>query len=329
VDFSALILKFGAMKVVYGWIVLAVLLLSKSAAAQEPAVFRVIPLGIKGGLAENNLSAYLAAPAGSDSFLALDAGTIYSGVETAIRNGVFSGKPQDVIRRNIKGYFLSHAHLDHVAGLLLNAPDDTAKNIYALPGVTDIVRDNYFNWSNWANFTDEGDLPRLNKYHYVRVKTGEQFRIEHTALEAEVFELSHVAPYRSSAILLKSGPAYLAYLGDTGADSLERSAKLAELWSRLAPLASAKALKALFIEVSYPNEQPDNLLFGHLTPRLLFAELAKLAALTGGKLTSLTVVITHMKPSGNNEAIIRKQLEAANTIGVKLLYPEQGKEMKF
>ena len=37
-----------------------------------------------------------------------------------------------VLKIYIKAYLISHAHLDHVAGLLLNAPDDAPKTIYGL-----------------------------------------------------------------------------------------------------------------------------------------------------------------------------------------------------
>ncbi len=39
--------------------------------------FKVIPLGVKGGLDESNLSAYLVAASDSNQFICLDAGTIY------------------------------------------------------------------------------------------------------------------------------------------------------------------------------------------------------------------------------------------------------------
>jgi len=48
--------------------------------------FKVIPLGVKGGLDESNLSAYLIAPEGSDTYVCLDAGTIYNGVAKAFAN---------------------------------------------------------------------------------------------------------------------------------------------------------------------------------------------------------------------------------------------------
>jgi cAMP phosphodiesterase len=49
------------------------------------------------------------------------------------------------------------------------------------------------------------------------------------------------------------------------------------------------------IEVSFPNEQPDKSLFGHLTPRLLMNEMTELGKLAGVSLQGFNVVVTHLK----------------------------------
>jgi cAMP phosphodiesterase len=41
------------------------------------------------------------------------------------------------------------------------------------------------------------------------------------------------------------------------------------------------------IEVSFPNEQPDKSLFGHLTPRLLMNEMTTLSKLGGRFFTGI------------------------------------------
>lgn len=79
-----------------------------------------------------------------------------------------------------------------------------------------------------------------------------------------------------------------------------------------------------------PNEQPDTSLFGHLTPKLLVEELSVLEKFCGpGQLKNLNVVITHMKPLGNREAVIKNQLTENNTLGVNLIFPKQGKLLSF
>src|SRR5690348_2633668 len=111
------------------------LLVTVSLSAQQNALhtFRVIPLGVEGGINESDLSSYLLAVHGTDNYICLDAGTLHAGLEKAVKNGVFMQQPIDVLRSKVKGYLISHPHLDHVAGLIINSPDDSSKNIYALP----------------------------------------------------------------------------------------------------------------------------------------------------------------------------------------------------
>ena len=97
-----------------------------------------------------------------------------------------------------------------------------------------------------------------------------------------------------------------------------------------AALVQRHALKAIFIEASYPNSQPRTQLFGHLTPELLLQELVALGQLVGPRsLRGLPVVITHLKPTPGNEALIRQQLAAGNALGVQLVFPEQGRALQF
>lgn len=286
--------------------------------------FQVVPLGVKGGSDESNLSSYMLAPFGSNNYICLDAGTIYSGIEKAVKGGLFKSTTNWVIKNNIKGYFISHPHLDHVAGLLMNSPDDTAKNIYGTKFCLDVLKDNYFTWKNWANFTNEGDKPTLNKYRYTYLAPGEEIAIEQTGMYAKAFTLSHSNPYQSTAFLIRSDSNYVLYLGDTGADEIEKSDQLDQLWHIIAPLVKLKKLKGIFIEVSFPDVQPVKQLFGHLTPSLLMKEMNKLSLLTGKEvLRNFEIVITHIKPAGNHEAAIIKQLNAANNLKLHLVFPQQ------
>src|SRR6266700_1124593 len=219
-------------------------------------VFTVIPLGVKGGIDESNLSAYMLAPTGSEDYICLDAGTLHYGIQKAVNAGLFHAGVDKLLRHNIKGYFISHAHLDHVAGLIINSPDDSVKNIYGLPFCLDILKDKYFTWKSWANFADAGDEPRLNKYHYQELVPGKETPVAQTTLQVQAFALSHAAPYQSTAFLIQQAGSYLLYLGDTGPDAIEKSDKLQQLWQQSGPLLKEKKLKAIFIEVSFPDEQP-------------------------------------------------------------------------
>src|SRR4051794_23983742 len=81
--------------------------------------FKIVPLGVKGGIDESNLSAYMVAPTGSSDYICLDAGTLHFGIEKAVKEKIFKISATNVLRNNIKAYLISHAHLDHIAGLII------------------------------------------------------------------------------------------------------------------------------------------------------------------------------------------------------------------
>ncbi|MDB5024519.1 MAG: 3,5-cyclic-nucleotide phosphodiesterase [Mucilaginibacter sp.] len=84
------------------------------------------------------------------------------------------------------------------------------------------------------------------------------------------------------------------------------------------------------IEVSFPDEQPDKALFGHLTPHWLMKEMDELQMLTGpGTLKGFNLVVTHVKPPQSSLERIKKQLANENKLALTLVYPEQGKALDF
>lgn len=315
-------------------ILLAIIVLSTTVAKAQPIKntnsFTVIPLGVKGGLDESNLSSYLVAAKGSEQFICLDAGTINTGLQKAVQNKLFIEKNAEIIQKKyINSYFISHAHLDHTAGLILNSPNDIAKNIYALPSVIDVLKSSYFTWKSWANFANEGDKPILNKYSYNYLSADSTIAIPNTSLKVTPYILSHVKPYESTAFLVGNNNSFLLYLGDTGSDTVENSNKLKTLWTVVANKVISGALKAIFIEVSFDNSMPNKGLFGHLTPKLLMQELGILNELSAGKLKNVKIVVTHMKPCENCEPLIMEQLKNANNLGLNIVYPKQGVAMIF
>ncbi len=314
------------MKFKYLLIILTFLFFADARAQTKS--FKIVPLGVLGGGDESNLSAYMLAATGTNNYICLDAGTLYSGLNKAVANKVFTIPAEQVLRKYIKGYFISHAHLDHVSGLIINSPLDTNKNIYAFADCINTIKTHYFTPKNWSNFGNEGEAP-LNKYTYKALPPGVETAIDNTKLTVKAFPLSH-ANLTSTAFLVKGNNAYALYLGDVGSDAIEKSNNLQNLWQAIATLIKNKQLKAIMIEVSFPNEQPDGSLFGHLTPRLLMSELNKLSQLTGtSALKNLNVVVTHLKLPAANITKIKSQLKAENKLGVNLIYPVQGKMLKF
>ena len=304
--------------------IVILILLQSQINGQSNSGFKVIPLGVKGGLDESNLSAYLVAANGSDQYICLDAGTIYKGLELAAANKLFNSvNPSSIQQQQINGYFISHAHLDHTAGLIMNSPNDNTKNLYGLASVLEVFKKNYFTWSAWANFGNEGEAPILKKYTYQTLVPTKEIAIDNTDLFVTPFVLSHVQPYESTAFLVRHQNSYLLYLGDTGADKVEKSEQLAALWKAITPLVMKKQLKGIFIEVSFDNSVSEKALFGHLTPKLLIEEMGKLNQLSSGNLKNTPLYVTHIKPCDDCETKIKSEIQKANQIGLNVFYPSQ------
>ena len=291
--------------------------------------FKIVPLGVKGGVDESNLSAYMVASSGTNNYVCLDAGTLNYGIEKAVSNNVFNIPAGQVLRKYIKGYLISHAHLDHVSGLVLNSPEDTAKIIYGLPSCIETIKTHYFTPESWANFADDGAPPQLKKYHYQVLAPDSSLNIKNTDLTVRAFPLSH-ANLTSTAFLVENNGASLLYLGDTGPDTIEKSKNLHNLWRAIAPLIKSKKLKAIMIETSFPDAQPDNALYGHLTPRWLMKEMEDLASLTDtALLKGFKIIITHLKPPQTSIDSIKAQLQSENSFQLDLVFPEQGKAIEL
>ena len=70
--------------------------LSLAGSAQN---FRIIPLGVRGGAIESNLSSYLISEGKSEDFFALDAGTLYSGIQFFLHKKASSEDPADFLKK--------------------------------------------------------------------------------------------------------------------------------------------------------------------------------------------------------------------------------------
>ncbi|HDV6747606.1 TPA: 3',5'-cyclic-nucleotide phosphodiesterase [Legionella pneumophila] len=318
------------------FIIMFIFLLS-NAGYCAPA-FEILPLGVYGGLKDGNLSAYLIKGIESKNYTALDGGTLVHGLEVAAdKQSVRNKNVDNLLQKHIPAYLISHAHLDHVMGLVMAQPELREKQtIMAREETMQALQKNIFNWSVWGNFGDSGEIPHLNYQHYQTIPLLEWVAIPDTDLHVKIFPLSH-GGMASSAFLIRYKTEYALYFGDTGADRIEKSTNMENIWKEIAPLIRNKQLHAIMLECSFLNSQPDDKLFGHLKPNLFMSELRHLASIVDPfdsrtSLRGLPVVVTHIKPrladfSNTNEDTekqIINELSQENDIGVELIKPEQG-----
>ncbi|WP_206244243.1 MBL fold metallo-hydrolase [Novosphingobium terrae] len=298
-------------------------------AQTAPGGLEIVALGVRGGIVDGDLTSFLIHPTGDPRALTCDAGTLGQGLLVAQKRGTLSGESAGrALGQDIKAYLVTHAHLDHVAGLLIAATDYPGKTVYALPSTNAVLSGDYLNWRAWPNFADRGPAPRLGSLHLRDMAPGVAEAVEGTAMRATAYPLEH-GGVTSTAFLIEAGQTAALCLGDHGPDSPGHD-ELHSLWQAAAPLLREGRLKAIITEASYPDPREDKQLFGHMTPSRLIASLRDLAALAGGPeaLRGVTVIVDHIKYlPGEEEAtrrLITRQLAQASDLPVRFILPRQG-----
>ena len=157
-------------------------------------------------------------------------------------------------------------------------------------------------------------------------------------MTVEAFVVSHGAPYESTAFLVRSGEYCVLYFGDVGPEGVEGTGLITAVWERVAPLIADGKLLGMFLEISYAEGRPDNLLFGHLTPSWMMAEMHALAQLIDpadpyAALDGFPVIVTHVKPIFQMveppQSVIARQLDQINDLGIDFIFPHQGMRIDF
>ena len=299
--------------------------------------FQVVVLGCTGGPRENNLSGYLLSPLEGQEWIALDAGSLLVGIDKALEKNSLKNVPfndeiltraSEMLSKHIKGFLISHAHLDHILGLVLNSQIDEHKYILGIDTTIDNLRDHIFNAIIWPNYGNEGVEPVLRRYDYIRLPLHKRQSIPNTQMSVEAYLLSHPHGYPSSAFLIERNERYILYFGDTSSDSLEVEKHLGRIWNRIAPLLKENKLHGMFLECSFSHEEADKVMFGHLDTKLMLKELHHLSKIAGLSLKGLKVIVTHRKENlrkgPDPRELIREELLAMNDLGIDFLFPTQG-----
>lgn len=168
--------------------------------------------------------------------------------------------------QQLEHVFVTHAHLDHVAGLAFLADTRFAAQaqplaVHARASVLRTLRKHLFNWRLWPDFTRLGhnEQPSLQPE---RVHIGEA--VELADVRVTPIPARHTVPACGYAV--ETSRATLVYSGDTSACS--------DFWRALNRLPR---LDHLVIEVAYCDEQAAlGRASRHYTPALLGEQLQRL-----------------------------------------------------
>ena len=257
----------------------AALAVTPAEAAQAPA-FDVVVLGGDWAVSPRTTSSFLIIPRRRrHAGIALDAGTLPRRNPRGTREGarsrtcVSTTRGDDltpegrVLQHYIRRRLVTHAHLDHVTGLILNSTDDTRRNtIVALPRRSTSCTAR-LQLEALGELHHRGTAPALSRHTLQPLASGRARRsrneISRHGVSAE--PRRNVQSRRRSSS--KRRPKNLLYLGDTGPDAVKGRPSARALWTQVAPLRCAKKLRAIFLRRRI-RATVRTQAHGHLTPPL-------------------------------------------------------------
>lgn len=168
-------------------------------------------------------------------------------------------------KKSIRDVILTHAHLDHIAGLPLFIDDLFADleipiSVFATEDVIEIIERDIFNWEIYPNFAE---LTNQNGavLKYRPFETGEDFAVKH--LRVKSVKVNHKVP--TVGFVISDNKTTFAISSDTS--------EMDGFWD---VVNAEKNLAALLIECAFPDELEELAQVSHhLTPKMLFNELKK------------------------------------------------------
>jgi len=180
----------------------------------------------------------------------------------------------------IRHALISHAHLDHTAGLsyltdtLAMVAPDRHITVGSIAPVIDSLRTHHFNDALWPNFTAIPSHSHPVLGFRTLVEEGEA-RVGD--LWVTPVPVEHTVP--TSGYVIHDGETGFVYTGDTGPTQ--------RLWQVAREISG---LKALIVETSFPNRlHALARVSGHLTPDMLRREIDKMPR-------DIPIWIFHIKP---------------------------------
>jgi cAMP phosphodiesterase len=230
-----------------------------------------------------------------DERLAIDAGSLTSGLDLKLQY-------------QLEAVLVSHSHLDHIRDLATIA-DNRAQfgckplTIVGTKPTIGVLKKHFFNGLLWPDFTA---IPSKKEPTIVYQVLELEKRAEIAGFGVRAIAVTHTID--TCAFIIDQNGASIAYSGDTGPTK--------RLWKML---NQEKDLRALLMEVSFPNEQQRlATVSGHHTPQTLAPELMKYKSPK-----DLPTLLYHIKPAF--QSIVER--ECAKLKGVELTVLTLGEQL--
>jgi ribonuclease BN (tRNA processing enzyme) len=212
-------------------------------------------------------------------------------------------------RKNIRDIVLTHAHLDHIAGLPLFIDDlfattEQPVNVYATREVQEILERHIFNWQVFPRFSE-----LKNRYgevlRYVNIEPNSEFSIRHLRFKA--VEVNHKVP--TVGFVISDGNSRIVLTGDTSRNE--------NFWN---VVNAEEEIDALLIECAFPDSLTNLATTAfHLTPKILGTELEKFEH------RDARILVLNLKPAFRLQII--DEILALNLPNLEIL--EVGRSYEF
>lgn len=200
----------------------------------------------------------------------------------------------------IKHIFISHTHIDHVATLPIfveNAYEGSKDcvTIYGSDSVMESCQIDLFNdriWPDFIKLSENSEAPFLKLHPF---NPGESLEVDGLRIRSVLVD--HVVP--TSAFIVEDDQSAVIFVSDTGPTE--------EIWK---VAAEVENLKAVFLEVTFPNELKWLAeVSKHLTPKMFEEETKKLDR-------PVRWFVVHMKARFQTK--VMEELKALNVEGLEL-----------
>lgn len=212
-------------------------------------------------------------------------------------------------KKQIRDIVLTHAHLDHIAGLPLFVDDLFAGltepiRVHATAEVIEILERDVFNWQVYPRFSElRNDFGAV--LEYLPFEIGREFSVKHLGFKP--VKVNHLVS--SVGFVISDRKTTFALSGDT--------TEMTDFWE---VVNGEKKIDTLLIECALPDELAELAnLSHHLTPKTLQREIAKL------RRTETPIYIINMKPMYRAEIV--RQIEDLKIENLQFL--EVGKIYDF